>query len=145
MLRRLPALVLRECLGVLLILNGPVNAFAIGLASLGAPCACAAGEPGSPAQHSTKCCGECCKHVRASRGETAPNDDSSKIRPRCPLCPSCPCCPNDCRGSCPCKAPCALPLSFAAPDATTVVWHLFLDDVSFSDSHPEEPLLPPRV
>lgn len=142
--RRLLTSFVRVCLGILIILNGPANVLAIGLNSTYTTCSCAAANSDSsrPSKASRKkCCGRCFRGALAqSKEESGPD----KIRPTCPVCPSCPNYPGGCCVSCPSKAPCAPPLIFVIPESSELSWHLADDDISFADSHGEEPLLPPR-
>ena len=128
---RLLSLFVRACLGILLILNGPANALAMGFVSI-------------QKQGCKKCCGGCATSVPAkTMAKNAPPKDDS-IRPTCPLCPSCPNFPGGCCVSCPCKVPFAPPLVFVIPESPDLVWQLANDDISCSDSHSDEPILPPR-
>src|ERR1022692_1212561 len=143
-MRSLPA-VLRVCLGVLLILNGPANALAIGLVSARSSC-CSADNPDTPKDPKPSCKKCCARGTDTVHTSNKVKDATQKnnIRPTCPICPSCPNFPSGCCVSCPCKAPCAPPLVFVISESPILAW-LWADvDIFFSDSHPDEPMLPPR-
>ncbi len=138
---RLLALFIRSCLGVLLILNGPANALAIGFVSSRS---CSTETPNNPTQSCKKCCGLCSGGIR---GNTTPKNTNAKddsIRPTCPICPSCPNFPNGCCVSCPCKAPCAPPLAFVLPEFPELISHVQDVAISLSESPADEVIVPPR-
>src|SRR6266851_6193499 len=118
---RLQALILRTCLGIILILNGPANALAIGVVSSRSCCSCFAQAPNDQKQNCKKCCGRCSKSVLAKAKAKATTPKGDSIRPTCPVCPSCPNFPSGCCVSCPCKAPFAPPLVFVVPEAPELV------------------------
>jgi hypothetical protein len=135
----------RASLGILLILNGPANALAIGLVSVRSSC-CSGHTSPTPRhekQSSRKCCGRCSDSALAKTA-AADSTPKNKIRPTCPLCPSCPNFPGGCCVSCPCKSPCAPPLAFVMPESPELVWRLADVAISFFDSDTDEPTLLPR-
>ena len=134
-------LFVRVCLGILLILNGPVNAIAIGFVSSRSCCSCSC-ETGQK-DGCKKCCGRCSKCIQSQTTVKITSHKDNSIRPTCPLCPSCPNFPGGCCVSCPCKAPLAPALMFVIPEAPVLVWLLANDDISCSESHTDEPILPP--
>ena len=143
---RLLALFSRACVGILLILNGPVNVLAIGLVSVRSSCSCSQETASDEKQSCKKCCGRCSNNAQAkakAKG-AAPQDDSNNIRPTCPKCPSCPNFPSGCCVSCPCKTPCPPPLVFVIPESPELVWRLADVNTSFSDYHADVPILPHR-
>jgi hypothetical protein len=142
MFTRVISVAIRLSVGILVILNGPANALAlVAVSPQACPCTPDASAQASP----KKCCGRCAKDAHSKRnGQRPSKDNANKIRPTCPACPSCPNYPDGCCLSCPLKAPCAPPLVFVMPDAPEIVWPLAEEDISFSDSHADELLLPPR-
>jgi len=149
MAMRTLALAIRLCLGIIVILNGPVNGFAIGFVVTHScrPDTGQRAEIQKAKNQTGKNCCPYCSDIEQSSGErktSVSNDNPSKIRPTCPVCPSCPNFPSGCCVSCPCKAPCAPPVMFAMPESPEIVWRLTDEDISFSDSHADEVLLPPR-
>ncbi|MSQ96851.1 MAG: hypothetical protein EXR98_20175 [Gemmataceae bacterium] len=147
MLTRVLGLLSRTCLGILLILNGPANALAIGLVSVRAICSCARETPNEQKQGSKKCCGRCSQgdKAKARTKATTPQNDSDNIRPTCPACPSCPNFPSGCCVGCPCKAPLAPPVVFVMPESPELVWRLADADISLTVSHTDLPIVPPRL
>jgi hypothetical protein len=142
---RLLALMSRACLGTLLILNGPANALAIGFVSARSSC-CSAHNTETPkdSKQSCKKCCACGTDTAQSNNKAKDTTSKNNIRPTCPICPSCPNFPSGCCISCPCKSPCAPPLVFVIPESPELVWRLADLGICFSDSHTDEPLLPPR-
>jgi hypothetical protein len=149
MYRRLLTLSIRVCLGILVILNGPANAIALAFVSTQSCCSCAVQDAAiqqGTKQGPKKCCGRCGRTDQPKNDTTkaAPKENPNKIRPTCPVCPSCPNFPNGCCVNCPCKAPCAPPVIFMMPESPGIVWRLTDEAISFSKSHSDEPMLPPR-
>ena len=149
MFRLLLSLSVRLCLGIIVVLNGPGNALAFGLAGTHSCCAHAAHEaeiPQGKKQGPKKCCGHCPKNEQStSEGQNStPKQKPSKIRPTCPVCPLCPNSPSGCCLCCPCKAPCSPPVVFVMPESPEIVWRFADEAISYFDSHSDEPTLPPR-
>ena len=143
--RRLLTLFVRAYLGILLILNGPVNAIAFGLPLLRSD-AKVESKPESKHKQQCKCTGCAAKAKPQQHSQENDRKDSgNNSRPSCPLCPSCPDFPGGCSMNCPCKTPCSLPLVFGVTESAELFWRLADDNIVFSDSHPYEPFLPPRL
>ena len=142
---RVLILFFRLWLGILLILNGPTNAIAFGLPLLRSG---SSADPKPPTKHKPQCsCNGCAAKGQAHQQnqKNAPEKPGNNSRPSCPLCPSCPGSPGGCGICCPGNTPCSLPLVFGVPEAAELFWRVTDDNIALSDSHPDEPFLPPRL
>src|SRR5260221_13320725 len=90
---RLLTLFVRSSLGILLILNGPVNAIAFGLPLLRSN-AKVESEPETKHKQQCKCTG--CAAKGKAQQQRPKNDREKSAHHSCPLCPSCPDCPVGC-------------------------------------------------